>query len=84
LRGKDHKHIERARSLRRALTPAESALWRSIRGRQLGGLKFVRQEPVAQYYVDFVCREQRLIIELDEVVENLDGVLQTVLSELKR
>jgi very-short-patch-repair endonuclease len=65
LRGKDQKRAERARSLRRALTPAEFALWTHLRGRQLGGFKFVRQKPVGRYYVDFVCRERRLIIELD-------------------
>jgi very-short-patch-repair endonuclease/SAM-dependent methyltransferase len=36
-----------------------------IRGRQLGGFKFVRQEPIGRYYVDFVCRERRVIVELD-------------------
>jgi len=51
--------------LRRSLTPAEFALWTRLRGRQLGGFKFVRQEPIDRYYVDFVCRERRLIIELD-------------------
>jgi very-short-patch-repair endonuclease len=114
LRGKDHKRAERARSLRRALTPAEFALWTRIRGRQLGGFKFVRQEPIDRYNVDFVCRERRLIIELDgghhaqrpedrqrdselsalgyrviriwnnDVLENLDGVLQTLRSELEK
>ena len=48
LRGKDQKRAERARSLRRALTPAEFALWTRIRARQLGGFKFVRQEPIEQ------------------------------------
>jgi len=28
-------------------------------------MKFVRQEPIGPYIVDFVCREQRLIIEVD-------------------
>jgi very-short-patch-repair endonuclease len=65
LRGKDHRRPERARSLRRTLTPAEWALWTHIRGRQIGGFKFVRQEPMDRYYADFVCRERRLIIELD-------------------
>ena len=65
LRGKDQRRAERARSLRRTLTPAEFALWTRIRARQLGGFKFVRQEPIDRYYVDFVCRERRLIIELD-------------------
>jgi very-short-patch-repair endonuclease len=114
LRGKDQKRIERARSLRRALTPAELTLWTRIRGRRLGGFKFARQEPIDRYYVDFVCRERRLIIELDggqhaesredrhrdralfafgycvirvwnnDVIENLDGVLQRLLSELEK
>ena len=65
MRGKADERAERARSLRRNLTPAESALWMRIRGRQLGGFKFVRQEPIGRYYVDFVCRERRLIVELD-------------------
>ena len=65
LRGKDEKRVERARSLRRALTPAELTLWARLRGRRLGGFKFARQEPIDRYYVDFVCRERRLIIELD-------------------
>src|SRR5439155_12215019 len=65
LGGRDQKRAERARSLRRTLTPAEFALWTRIRGRQLGGFKFVRQEPIDRYYADFVCRDRRLIIELD-------------------
>jgi very-short-patch-repair endonuclease len=100
--------------LRRAQTPAEFALWTRIRSRRLGGFKFVRQEPIGRYYVDFVCRGRRLIVELDggqhaerredkerdsalcglgyrvirfwnnDVVDNLDGALQTLLSELER
>ena len=65
MRGKDQKRTERARSLRRALTPAELTLWMRIRDRRLGGFKFTRQKPVDRYYVDFVCRERRLIVELD-------------------
>ena len=114
MRGKDEKRAERARSLRRALTPAELSLWTRLRGRRLGGFKFARQEPIDRYYVDFVCRERRLIIELDggqhaespedrhrdrtlcalgyrvlriwnnDVIENLDGVLQRLLSELEK
>src|SRR5271166_6466101 len=85
-----------------------------IQGRQLGGFKFVRQEPIGRYYVDFVCRERRLIVELDggqhaerledkqrdselaalgyrvirvwnnDVIENLEGVLQMLLSALEK
>jgi very-short-patch-repair endonuclease len=113
LRSKDQQRVERARSLRRALTPAEFALWARVRDRQLDGFKFVRQEPIGRYYVDFVCRERRLIVEVDggqhselredrlrdselqalgyrviriwnnDVTKNLQGVLQTLLSELE-
>jgi len=33
--------------------------------RQLGAFKFRRQQPIGSYIVDFICLEQRLIIELD-------------------
>jgi very-short-patch-repair endonuclease len=56
---------ERARRLRRESTDAEKKLWYRIRARSLGGHKFVRQEPIGGYVVDFVCREARLVIEVD-------------------
>ena len=40
-------------------------LWRRIRNRQLDGFKFVRQAAIGRYFPDFVCRERRLIIEVD-------------------
>jgi very-short-patch-repair endonuclease len=54
-----------ARELRKRSTDAERTLWRYLRARQLGGLKFRRQEPIGQYVVDFVCYEKRLVIEVD-------------------
>jgi very-short-patch-repair endonuclease len=51
--------------LRRSLTPAESRLWAKLRNRQLGGFKFIRQEPLGPYYADFVCWDRRLIVEVD-------------------
>jgi very-short-patch-repair endonuclease len=55
----------RARGLRRSSTDAENALWYRLRSRALNGYKFVRQEPIGSYTVDLVCRERRLIIEVD-------------------
>ena len=55
----------RSRSLRRQSTDAESKLWNRLRSRTLHNCKFVRQEPIGPYTVDFICREQRLIIEVD-------------------
>jgi very-short-patch-repair endonuclease len=51
--------------LRFSTTRAESMLWSRLSNRQLGGFKLVRQEPIGRYYVDFVCRERRLIVEVD-------------------
>jgi very-short-patch-repair endonuclease len=48
-----------------AATDAEAALWRKLRSRSLNGFKFVRQEPIGPYTVDFICREGRLIVEVD-------------------
>src|SRR5215208_4686209 len=55
----------RARSLRRSQTDAEKKIWYRVRNRQIGGYKFVRQEPIGPYFADFVCRERKLVIELD-------------------
>jgi len=54
----------RARELRHQATPAERALWRHIARKQIGA-KFSRQMPVGQYFADFLCRELKLVIELD-------------------
>jgi very-short-patch-repair endonuclease len=55
----------RARCLGKAATKAESALWHRLRSRAFDGHKFVRQEPIGPYTVDLVCRERRLVIEVD-------------------
>jgi very-short-patch-repair endonuclease len=55
----------RSRRLRRQSTDAENKLWNCLRSRALGGCKFVRQEPIGPYIVDFTCREKRLIVEVD-------------------
>jgi very-short-patch-repair endonuclease len=41
------------------------ALWLSLRDRRLSGFKFVRQEAIECFIVDFICREKKLIIEVD-------------------
>jgi very-short-patch-repair endonuclease len=56
---------QRARELRRQLTDAEQRLWSIPRLRQVDGLKFRRQVPIGRYIADFVCLEQRLVIEVD-------------------
>jgi very-short-patch-repair endonuclease len=57
--------VSRARRLRAQTTDVERLLWSKLRGRQLLGVKFIRQFPVGGYIADFACREHRLIVELD-------------------
>ena len=52
-------------SLRNNATPAEAILWRALKGKQVGGLKFRRQFGIGPYVLDFYCPEIRLGIELD-------------------
>jgi very-short-patch-repair endonuclease len=40
-------------------------LWLSLRDRRLAGFKFVRQEAIDSFVVDFACRDRRLIVEVD-------------------
>src|ERR1700730_9562032 len=65
MRGADLKSTPGAGSGRARSTRAEWARWLALRDRRLGGLKFTRQQPLGPYYADFVCREQRLVIEVD-------------------
>ena len=55
----------RARKLRHDQTEAEKKLWGALRAGRLGGLKFKRQFPIADFIADFCCKERMLVIELD-------------------
>lgn len=57
--------LRRANVLRKNMTEAERLLWRHLRNRQIAGCKFRRQHPVGPFVVDFICIEERIIIELD-------------------
>jgi len=53
------------RVLRSNMSDAEKVLWHLLRGRQISGLKFRRQHPFGDYILDFVCLENRMVIEVD-------------------
>ena len=57
--------IQRARQLRRELTPAEHEAWKILRNRRVLGFKFRRQHIVCGFITDFYCHELRLAIEID-------------------
>ena len=65
MRGPNRRATSRARTLRRRGTRAEWILWLALRDRRLAGFKFNRQEPIGPFYVDFVCRERHLVVEVD-------------------
>ncbi len=57
--------VRRARGLRRHATDAEKKLWLALRNRGVANAKFRRQVPVGPYVCDFLCKEAKLIIEVD-------------------
>lgn len=70
---KEHDHLaynkklkEKARKLRNNSTKAEIRLWSELlRARKMLGYQFLRQRPVINYIADFMCKELKLIIEVD-------------------
>jgi very-short-patch-repair endonuclease len=55
----------RAEIMRKDAPFAERVIWERLRNRKLAGLKFRRQVPIGPYIADFLCKEVRLVVELD-------------------
>ena len=55
---------QKAESMRKNPTEAESAMWEMLRGKNLDA-KFRRQHIIGDYIVDFVCLDVQLIVEID-------------------
>jgi len=55
----------RRKHLRNNSTEAEILLWTYLKGKQLNGRKFRRQQSISNYIVDFYCPEEKLVVELD-------------------
>ncbi len=53
------------KELRNHSTAAEAVLWRVLKGRNVGGWKFRRQQGIGPFVLDFYCPELHLCIELD-------------------
>ena len=60
----DLQHAK-ARELRNNMTKQERKIWSILRNRQFYGYRFLRQYPIGNYIVDFVCRSKKIIIEID-------------------
>lgn len=54
-----------AKAFRTNATDAETKLWQQLRAHRMAGYKFKRQVVIEPYIVDFVCIQEKLIIEAD-------------------
>ena len=73
---RDGSKLNSARALRRNETFAEKRLWEQQRNRTVEGFKFGRQVPIGPFIADFVCRDLKLIIEVDGATHSTDEELQ--------
>ena len=60
---KDNNQLEKARQLRRDMTPHERKLWYLFLRKY--PVKIYKQRIIGRYIVDFYCASARLVIELD-------------------
>jgi very-short-patch-repair endonuclease len=59
-----------AKILRENMTKSEKLLWEQLKSKQICGLRFRRQHPIAFFIADFYCHEAKLVIELDGEIHN--------------
>ncbi len=57
--------IARARDLRNNATEEERWLWYRLRQLRKFGYHFRRQSPFDRYVLDFVCHDEKMVVELD-------------------
>ena len=62
-----------AKNLRTEQTKEEALLWRELKGSKFEGMKFRRQHVIKPYIVDFICLQERLVVELDGIQHQWDG-----------
>lgn len=56
------------------MTAAETVLWKFLKNRNFGNLKFRRQHGIGCYIVDFYCDEYKLVVEVDGDIHELQKV----------
>ena len=77
--------LQRAKELRREMTPAEKVLWDELRANKLG-IHFRRQQVIQGFIVDFYCHMAGLVVEVDGDIHDSqheeDARREKVLREL--
>jgi len=62
--------VQKARTLRRTMTPPEAKLWNLLRAHPVD-LKFRRQHPAGPFVLDFYCPSAKLAIEIDGIAHGM-------------
>ena len=57
--------IQKAKTLRRTLTPEEARVWVRLRRLKPQSFHFRRQTPVMNFIADFACLKSKLLVEID-------------------
>jgi len=65
--------FELAKKLRNNVTHTEMILWGRLK-QYFPSLKFRRQHPISLYIADFYCHSEKLIIEIDGSIHQLNEV----------
>jgi len=64
-----------AKKLRQQMTKSEVCLWKyALSTKQMKGYIFNRQRPIGKYIADFVCKELKIVIELDGISHQFEEV----------
>ncbi len=67
--------IQRARTLRKTMPPAEARLWNLLRTEPFAAFHFRRQVPIGRYYADFATHAAKLVIEVDGETHGADAAI---------
>ncbi len=72
--------FDKARELRKRLTPSEQIFWLRLK-EQFPGYKFRKQHPISHYIADYYCHKLKLVIEIDGPIHNSE---EAKLNDKKR
>jgi len=66
---------ELAKNLRQNMTYSEVMLWNELKNGKMLGYDFDRQRPIANYIVDFYCKDLKLALEVDGITHEDEKVI---------
>ena len=66
---------ELAKKLRENMTYSEVILWNELKNGKMMGYDFDRQRPIANYIVDFYCKDLKLALEVDGITHEDEKVI---------